>query len=221
LQAVGPENGLIGGDCEPDPAFVGAECEPKTPLVCEPIAHRLRAVTPNVLARLQVSTADGQRQTCESGCGRHGPGAGWMHGGHGPAGAGNRLKPRRLTSHAVIDPVAKVPREAVPPLGPHAPPWGTPLGLLPPTNRRWRWTSDPAQRHPACLRPPVPLVHAASGAACRMRLSGLCRVRPPSLEPATILKYGVATWGNTAEEAVTHSDEAMHIVLQRSWKITS
>jgi hypothetical protein len=136
-----------------------------------------------------------------------------MHGGHGPAGAGNRLKPRRLTSHAVIEPVAKMPQEAVPPLGPHAPPWGTPLGLLPPTNRRWQWTSDPAQRHPACLRPPVPLVHAASGAACRMRLSGLCRVRPPSLEPATILKYGVATWGNTAEEAVTHSDEAMHIVI--------
>ena len=59
----------------------------------------------------------------------------------------------------------------------------------------------------------MPLAHAASGAACRMRLSGLCRVRPPSLEPATILKYGVATWGNTAEEAVTHSDEAMHIVI--------
>ncbi len=46
-----------------------------------------------------------------------------------------------------------------------------------------------------------------------MRLSGLCRVHPPTLEPATILEYGVATWGNTAEEAVTHSDEAMHIVI--------
>jgi hypothetical protein len=29
-----PKCGLIGGDCEPDPALVGAECEPEMPLVC-------------------------------------------------------------------------------------------------------------------------------------------------------------------------------------------
>src|SRR5262249_3188302 len=48
LQAVGLDCGLIMGDCEPDRALVGAQCEPKTPLVCEPIAHCLRAITPTV-----------------------------------------------------------------------------------------------------------------------------------------------------------------------------
>jgi hypothetical protein len=45
LQAVSPECGLMGGDCEPEPPLVGAECEPKMPLVCRPIAYCLQAVT--------------------------------------------------------------------------------------------------------------------------------------------------------------------------------
>jgi hypothetical protein len=46
LQAVGPECGLIGGDCEPAPPLVGAECEPKTPLVCGFGCRCLQAATP-------------------------------------------------------------------------------------------------------------------------------------------------------------------------------
>jgi hypothetical protein len=45
LQAVSPECGLIGGDCEPEPLLVGAECEPKTPLVCGFGCRCLQAAT--------------------------------------------------------------------------------------------------------------------------------------------------------------------------------
>jgi hypothetical protein len=45
LRAVGVECGLMGGECEPNPVLVGAECEPKIPLVCEPTAYCLQAVT--------------------------------------------------------------------------------------------------------------------------------------------------------------------------------
>lgn len=45
LQAVGPECGLIGADCEPVPQRVGAECEPKMTLVCRSGCRCLQAVT--------------------------------------------------------------------------------------------------------------------------------------------------------------------------------
>src|SRR5262245_24991657 len=45
LRAVGVQCGLIGGDCGFEPPLIGEECEPKTSLVCEPIAHCLRAAT--------------------------------------------------------------------------------------------------------------------------------------------------------------------------------
>jgi hypothetical protein len=38
-----------------------------------------------------------------------------MHVGHGPAGAGNTLKPRRLTIQPVIEKVSKVHRAEAPP----------------------------------------------------------------------------------------------------------
>src|SRR5262245_6708955 len=62
LQAVGPECGLIGGECGPEPPLVGAECEPKMPLVCRSGCRCLQAVT----ARAHLLPEAGGQRTLEA-----------------------------------------------------------------------------------------------------------------------------------------------------------